>query len=194
MVEIQKRIKPWETDIGKVLVKYYRNQARLERLRAVENGLLGNIRELEYTLKCMMNTPKMTASYGYSPGFCGGDGDPLADMMEKLENATIRAREQLPEKYKRLISIKLRIHEVKEWMAPFDASLARMTNEERRILEMKYSWRRSNRNISDLLHCDEKRIRNKHYKIITYLTECLKNMPSCKKSAKSPQKIQSFVV
>ncbi len=77
---------------------------------------------------------------------------------------------------------------------PGGTEIVAITNDERRILEMKYSWRRSNRNISDILHCDEKRIPNKHYKIITYLTECLKNMPSCKKSAKSPQKIQSFVV
>jgi hypothetical protein len=60
--------KPWETLIGKVLVKYYHKQSRLERLLGIEVILLGDIREMEETIKCMMDTPKMTAKYGYSPG------------------------------------------------------------------------------------------------------------------------------
>lgn len=194
MIRSKKRIKSWDPDVSKILAKYYKNKARLERLTVVENGLVGNIRELEYTLKCMMNTPKITASYGYSPGFCGGNNDPLADMMEKLESATMRAKEQLPEKYKRLISVRLRIHEIKEWMDPFDCALLRITNEERHILEMKYSWGKSNRNISDYLRCDEKSVRNKYYKILNTLTDYLKNMPKNmpyfqkirKKSAQNP--------
>jgi hypothetical protein len=42
-----KRIKPWEALIGKVLVKYYYKQSRLERLRGIEVILLGGIREMK---------------------------------------------------------------------------------------------------------------------------------------------------
>jgi DNA-directed RNA polymerase specialized sigma24 family protein len=41
-------------------------------------------------------------------------------------------------------------------MGPFDVAFNRLTEEEKRILEMKYSWRRSNRSIADKFHCTEK--------------------------------------
>ena len=59
-------------------------------------------------------------------------------------------------------------------MGPFDVAFNRLTEEEKRILEMKYSWRRSNRSIADMFHCTEKCIRSVHYKVIKYITICFK--------------------
>lgn len=178
-----KRVKPWETLMGKVLVKYYHKQSRLEQLRGIEVILLGDIREMEETIKCIMDTPKMTAKYGYSPGGSSDCIDPLASMIEKLESATRKAQQLLPDKYKRLISIRYRIHEIREWMAPFDIAFNRLTEEEKRILEMKYSWRRSNRSIADMFHCTEKRIRSIHYKVIKYVTICFQKQSGRKMDA-----------
>jgi DNA-directed RNA polymerase sigma subunit (sigma70/sigma32) len=60
-------------------------------------------------------------------------------------------------------------------MAPFDVAFNRLTEEEKRILEMEDSWRRSNRSIADMFHCTEKRIRSIHYKVIKYTRFASKN-------------------
>lgn len=171
------KLKPWETPLGIILTKYYKEQARMERLRKLEITIREDIQEIKDTIQFMTSTPKMTAKYGYHAGG-GGAGDPMASMVLQLERETERANLLLPDKFRRLISIKHRIHEIREWISPFDLLMSRLTDEERRIVELKYHYRRSNRTISDLLYCDEGRIRYMHRKVLFYIMDSLEGSKS----------------
>ncbi len=174
VLEMERKLKPWETPLGIILTKYYKEQARLERLRKLEITIREDIQEIKDTIQLMTSTPQMTAKYGYHAGG-GGAGDSIASMVIKLEKETERAHMLLPDKFRRLISIRHRIHGIREWISNFDLILGRLTDEERRILEMKYHYRRSNRTISDLLHCDEGKIRYMHRKMIFYIMDSLES-------------------
>lgn len=185
-MDIINRKKPWETPIGRILARYYKSQERMERLRKIESVIREDIRELTETIKTIMNTPKVTGKYGFRVFGSGGvDQDPNLTMMARLEEATEKAQEAIPEKYRRLISIQYRIHEIRRQIAPFVAAFGRLTDEERRVLELKYCYRKSNYSISNLLYCSEHKVRCIHGSAIGHLKDWLIRKSSQNRRKKS---------
>ncbi|EGO63533.1 hypothetical protein [Acetonema longum] len=156
----------WYPETERVIRLYFCNKSRLDRLRATEKTLQANLYEIQQTLGSYKRIPGLTAKYGLCIG--GGNMNAgLESLMGEYEEQTEQIVKQMGKTSRRLIKIQCRRRELEEWAAPFDASIERLSREEQTLLEQRYTYRRSNYIIAELLHCSEYRVRYMLSGIIT---------------------------
>ncbi|HHV62099.1 MAG TPA: hypothetical protein GXX51_05615 [Firmicutes bacterium] len=164
---------PWYPETERLIARYWHTKERIERLRAKEETLLAALKRLDLKLQEIKRIPGLTAKYGLVPGHLrSGDSD-YADLMEEYERQVDAITKEILEKHKKLASIQHRLHELQEWIAPIEAAMARLTEEERTLTEQRYLYHRSNYQIAAMLYCSEKRVRNMLRRIISRVAEWL---------------------
>jgi hypothetical protein len=164
----------WYSDTERLISRYCKAQDRLERLRATEQALKENIDELNQNLAEMRGITGITAKYGLIPGGSRSGDSGYMSLMEQYEKQVDNITKQLLQKWRRLASIRARIHAIKEWSAPFGVAVSRFSAEEYSIIEHRYIFRRSNYQIAHIMYCSEYRIRYKLNKIVEYMASWLK--------------------
>jgi hypothetical protein len=166
----------WFGRTERLLTFLWISKGRIQRLESLEKLLLDNLHCLENSLNDLRRIPGLTAKYGLVGGLArGGDYD-YAVLMTEYEDQVDAITRQMIQKYRRLVSIRYRLHNLREQIAPLEAALRRATAEEQLILEQKFVFRNSNYHIADLLHCSEKRVRYIYKKIIYQVADNLGNI------------------
>jgi hypothetical protein len=167
----QMKTDPWFARIEKLLAFLWLSKERILRLETLEKLLLENTLALENSLNDFKRIPGLTAKYGLVSGQVRmGDYD-YSMLMEEYESQVDSIIKQLIQKYRRLVSIQYRLHNLREQIAPIEAAIRRLTDEEQIILEQKYVFRNSNYHIANLLHCSEKRVRYIYDKTIYHVAQ-----------------------
>lgn len=159
----------WFSETERLISRFCRAVDRLERLRKLEQALKEDIDELNQCLTDMKHIPGITAKYGLAPAASRSGDVGYNSLMEQYEKQVDSITKQLLFKWRRLASIKARIHTIKEYAAPFEVAMSRLTVEEQKIIEHRYIYRRSNYQISYILYCSEYRIRYKLNAIVEYM-------------------------
>ncbi|MGD8400671.1 MAG: hypothetical protein PVH64_07030 [Bacillota bacterium] len=166
----------WFGKTEKLLTFLWVSKGRIQRLESLEKLLADNILCLENSLNDLKRIPGLTAKYGLvGEAARSGDYD-YAILMTEYEDQVDKITRQMIQKYRRLVSIRYRLHNLREQIAPLEAALRRATAEEQLILEQKFFFRNSNYHIADLLHCSEKRVRYIYEKIIYQIADNLGNI------------------
>jgi hypothetical protein len=166
----------FQTEI--LISQYFKNEDRLNRLQEMEKILTNNLRLLDHELAEFKRIPGLTAKYnpaGRAKNLLTYD---YSDLMEEYENQFIRIFQQIFEKYKKLVSIQYRVYAIREFNAPLEMAMKRLSAEEKILMEQKYGFKTSNYQIASLLHCSEKRVRYMHRKIIVQIAERLNKKDS----------------
>ena len=167
------RLKPWETPVGAKVAAYYRDRQRLARLQTVIDRVNGDIRDLTLSVRWLMSTPRIVAKYGFTGGGGGGDSsDACSDMLGSLEHATEEAKRKLPKKARRLVSLKIRLHALRERQAVVECALDTLTNNQRRVVEMIYFQRMRKTEIAKSMRMSETNVRWIHSQAMTILVQC----------------------
>jgi hypothetical protein len=153
------KTEPWFARTEKLLVFLWLSKDRILRLETLEKLLLENTLALENSLNDFKRIPGLTAKYGLVSGqMRRGDYD-YSILMAEYESQVDSLFKQLIQKYRRLVSIQYRLHNLREQSAPIEAAIRRLSDEEQIILEQKFGFHNSNYHIATLLHCSEKRVR-----------------------------------
>lgn len=163
----------WFLKTEKLLAFLWLTKDRIARLELLEKLLLENTLTLENSLNDFKRIPGLTAKYGLVSGNVRmGDYD-YAILMEEYESQVDSITKKLIQKYRKLVSIRYRLHSLREQIAPIESAIRRLSNEEQIILEQKYVFHNSNYHIATLLHCSEKRIRYIYEKIIIHVAQSM---------------------
>lgn len=165
----QMKTEPWFVKTEKLLTFLWLSQDRIKRLEALEKLLLENTLTLENSLNDFKRIPGLTAKYSLVGGQRRmGDYD-YAALMAEYENQLDLITKQMIRKHRRLVSIQHRLHNLREEIAPIEAAVRCLAEEEQIILEQKFVYRNSNYHIANILHCSEKRVRYIYEKIVYHL-------------------------
>jgi DNA-directed RNA polymerase specialized sigma subunit len=165
----QMKTEPWFIKTEKLLTFLWLSKDRIKRLEALEKLLLENTHNLENSLNDFKRIPGLTAKYSLVGGQRRiGDYD-YAALMAEYENQLDLITKQMIRKHRRLVSIQHRLHNLREEIAPIEAAVRCLAEEEQIILEQKFVYRNSNYHIANLLHCSEKRVRYIYEKTIFHL-------------------------
>jgi hypothetical protein len=163
------KTEPWFLKTEKLLTFLWLSKDRIKRLEALEKLLLENALTLENSLNDFKRIPGLTAKYSLVGGQRRmGDYD-YAILMAEYENQLDLITKQIIRKHRRLVSIQHRLHNLREQIAPIEAVVQCLNDEEQIIVEQKFVYRNSNYHIANLLHCSEKRVRYIYEKIIYHL-------------------------
>jgi DNA-directed RNA polymerase specialized sigma subunit len=136
----------WYPETERLLIKYWDNQERIQRLKVREQVLSDQIETLNKD---------------------------LCQLLERQENQIGMVTEALFKKYKKLIHIRTRIFNLEEFEASIKVIVDLLSEEEKKLVERRYVFGDSNYQIGYLLHCSEHRIRNMHDRIINTVAQRL---------------------
>lgn len=163
----------WYPETERLLIKYWDNQERIQRLKVREQVLSDQIETLNKDLCQLIHIRDF-------PFVCGmanfkariGEQD-CPDRMERQENQIGMVTEALFKKYKKLIHVRTRIFNLEEFEASIKVIVDLLSEEEKKLVERRYVFGDSNYQIGYLLHCSEHRIRNMHDRIINTVAQRL---------------------
>lgn len=175
----------WYPETERVLKQYWKSQLQLERLKAKESALVEGIRILEAELEEGKKIPGFTAKYGIVPGSSRREDEGYTSLMQEYEEQVDKLASEITKKRKNLVVIRIRVCEIEEENAPFQAIVSRLTEEEKKLLEQRYIFRRSNYQIGMVLNCGEWRVRNMRNKIMEQVAEWLGKRQPRKNHAKT---------
>ena len=156
----------WYIETENLLRLYWRSKERLLRLQAKEKILQSNLDEIKKNMIRSRAIPGYARKFGIiSWDARKGDFD-CSSIMVEYENLIDEISKDLIKNKRALVSIQTRIHELLEFISPFEIVFNRLTDEEKKLTEGKYLLDMSNYQIADILHCSEKRVRTMQKKIL----------------------------
>lgn len=175
----------FQTEI--LISQYYRNENRLNRLLEMKKVLTNHLLMLDNELVEFKRIPGLTAKYNLAGRTKNLLTHDYSDLMEEYENQFNKISRRIFEKSKKHVSIQHRIYEIRESNAPLKMAIARLSMEEKVLMEQKYGFKISNYQIANQLHCSEKRVRYMQRKIITHIAEWL-DKKDCYESSPDQEK------
>lgn len=163
----------WYPETEYLLIKYWDNQERIQRLKAREQLLCDQIETLDKELCQLIHIRDF-------PFVCGvvsfkarmGDQD-YSGRLERQEAQISGVSEALFKKYKKLIRVRNRIFNLEEFDTSIKVIVDLLSDEERKLVERRYIHGDSNYQIGYFLHCSEHRVRNMHYRIMNKVAQRL---------------------
>lgn len=163
----------WYPETERLIAGYWRAKDRIARLQAKEEALLASLKRLDMSLATLRAIPGLTARYGLVPPSARMADRDYSDLMAERERQLDKIIKEMLAKNRRLASIQHRLAELREWIAPLEVVMERLTPEERILTEQRYIYHRSNYQIAMTLNCSEGRVRYMLYGIITRAAEWL---------------------
>jgi RNA polymerase sigma factor (sigma-70 family) len=157
--------------------RYYRDQAELAKCQQALQKLEQRI---EDTRKILLDVEKLIPSIGvvgnYSPvgGNRGGQpGDPTVVGYSSYQQTVEELNNKLAKYMKRKISLRLRILELESELEAVELALGTLKPEERKIIEQRYLYRRSNQQVGSALGMDEGTVRYRRRVIVEKVARAL---------------------
>lgn len=167
------RVSDWYKETEKLIASYWRLKDRIARLEAVEASILDTLDALNAELREAKSIPSYTSKYGILPPSARSQDRDYSDFLAQVESQVDKLSEQILAKRKHLTSIQYRLQRAREMVAPLEVVMARLTEEERRITELRYVHRWSYWAIGTELHKSKTRIFYAHRTIILKVAEWL---------------------
>jgi len=161
-----KKEQQWYIETENLLRLYWRSKERLLRLQVKEKILKSSLENLKKNLVQSKAIPGYARKFGVvSWESRKGDFD-YSSVMVEYENLIDEISRDLVKNNRALVKTQTRIHQLLEFLSPFELIINRLTDEEIKLTEGKYLLNLSNYQIADILHCSEKRVRTMQKKII----------------------------
>ncbi len=165
-----------------ILYRYYRKLQDLERKR---KALAGTEKRIAEVRKLLAEADDFIPSFGMIGNYLavvGGKSDgPPADHTARAYDAYTYSVERLTDELARLgkrrISLKLRIMTLEAETEGIEFAIGLLEPEERRIVEQKYLYRRSNLQIGMALGMDESTVRYRRQAIVEKVAKWLRVKP-----------------
>lgn len=167
----------WYRETEKLIASYWYYKDRIARLEAVEKAILDSLSTLTQELAAANSVPSYVAKYGIRPPAAPGQNKDLSDLMADIEEQVDKLAAEIVGKLKRLASIRTRLQRARETIAPIEVVMARLSEDEKRITELRYVYRRSYYAIAEELPFTYSGVRRAHRRVIYLIATWLGNRP-----------------
>lgn len=161
-----------------ILYRYYRKKQQIQRLKKSLNTIEEQIKDIRRILSDKEALRPSLGIVGKYMIVVGGEGGGFhSDPVDRTYQMHIKTIEQLQNKLSELmqrkIKLKMRIFKLEQEIDGIEFAIGELSEIEKKIVEQKYFYKRSNVQIGIAINCDEATVRRKRKEIVEKIANML---------------------